>query len=470
MPFSNAVEPGLENGITQAEGLEIAQAFEAAGADAIIPRVEFFNTHKATGKKDSTHFPDVALYPEAPAYAAANSVDIKHHGVGGWVPLAAALKKTVQIPVITVGRLDAQTGEEILKQGHADFISLNRRLIADHDYPDKIFAGKFEDIAPCTACQTCFNDGEAGNFVRCRINAAAFKEKEYALKPAAPGKKVVVIGGGPAGMEAARVAALRGHKVTLIEKEPDVGGAMNLAAVIKGSDREDLPGMIDYLKTQIVKAGVDILLGHEADRKLVESFQPDAVVVAIGGIHDIPRIPGIEKSNVLTGQALHHQLQNYLNLTGVRIMTKLAAHYISIGKSIIIIGGHIQGCQTAEFLVKRGRQVTIVETGPEIGAGFMPFQIKPQLIDWLDKKDVPMLTGVTIESVTDHGLNIIDKSDQRQTLEADAVLTALPLLPNRELYNQLKDVVPEVHCIGDCRQPGLIIDAIADGSRIAREI
>ena len=466
----NAAEPGVEKGITIEEGRELARLFESAGADAIHARVEFYVTRKATGKRDSTHFPDVAFYPEAPEYAAPSGADIARHGAGGWTPFAVEIKKAVKIPVIAVGRMDPDIAERLLERGNIDFVNMNRRLLADHDLPNKLLEGRTEDIAPCTACLTCFSEIEQGNPLRCRINASLGKEREYEIREAPIKKRVVVVGGGPAGMEAARVAALRGHKVTLFEKEPMVGGAMNLAAIVKGAEREDLLSIVEYLKTQIAKAGVEIKLRKKATKESIARLKPDTVIVATGGSHAIPNIPGIDKKNVLTSKTLHDRLRSYVKLTGARLMSKLVTKYVPVGKSVAIMGGNVQGCQTAEFLTKRGRKATIVESGPEIGEGLLPILMKPQLLDWLDKKGTTMAVGVTYEEVTDEGLAITTKEGERKTVEADTVLTALPLKPSTDLFDSLKTTVPEVYVIGDAKQPGLIVDAIAAGARVARQI
>jgi 2,4-dienoyl-CoA reductase (NADPH2) len=466
----NAAEPGLEDGITSKESQEMSRIFEAAGADAIHARVEFYVTRKATGLKDSTHFPDVAMYPETPAYAAASGVDISKHGEGGWTLLAAAIKKVVKIPVIATGRLDPEIGEKLIKKSAIDFINMNRRVLADHDYPNKVKEGRNKEIAPCTACMTCFNVNEEGKPLVCRINSAMGKEGTYQIKPAAKKKKVVIIGGGPAGMEAARVAALRGHYVTLFEKEPMLGGAMNLAAVVKGVEREDLLAIVDYFKEQLELAHVDVMTGKEANRAMVEELKPDVVIVAVGGAHWIPEIQGIENKNVLTSKALHSQLKSYLKISGARLMAKLVKQYLPVGKKVVIMGGNIQGCQTAEFLTKRGRKVTIVESGPKVGEGLLPYLIGPQLLDWLNKKDVTMLSGVKYEEINSKGLVITTKEGKKETIEVDTILTALPLKANEDLFNSLKGVATEIHHIGDCSNPGLIVDAVADGARVGYSV
>jgi 2,4-dienoyl-CoA reductase (NADPH2) len=463
----NGAELGLEKGITPEECQGIAKILQAAGADAIHVRAEFYSKPKDPKRRDSTQLPDVAFYPETP-FPMGGTVDDSRHGAGGWVPLAAAVKKVVSIPVIAIGRLDAELGEDILRRGKADFISFNRRLMADPELPNKLAEGRLEDIRPCTGCTTCFDNNEHGNPPLCQVNAALGKEKEYEIKPAKKKKRVMVVGSGPAGMEAARVAALRGHEVTVYEKEHKLGGSMLLAATVKGFEREDLLGLVRYLKAQITKLGVDIRLGKEVSKPVIEGIKPDVLIIAAGGIHDVPDLPGINKRHVVTSKALHRQLKGYMRFIPPRLLRPLTRIWMPIGKRVVIMGGSIQGCQTAEFLVKRGRKVTIVDTAEEIGEGLLETYIKPHLLNWLDEKGVVMLPGVKYEEITDKGLTITTKEGKKQTIEADTIVTALPLLPNTELLEELDGIVPEVYAIGDCKDPHLIVDAIADGSRIAR--
>jgi 2,4-dienoyl-CoA reductase (NADPH2) len=465
----NGAEPGLNKGMTPEESQGIATILQAAGADALHVRAEFYNKPKDPSKRDSTQFPDIAFYPETP-FPLGGVVDDSHHGAGGWVPLAAAVKKAVSIPVIAIGRLDPELGEGILRRGKADFISFNRRLMADPELPNKLAAGRLDDIRPCTSCITCFDNNEHGNPPLCQVNAALGKEKEYEIKPAEKKKRVMVIGSGPAGMEAARVAALRGHEVILYEKEHRLGGSLLLAAMVKGFEREDLLGLVRYLKTQTTKLGVEVRLGKEVNRSVVEEVKPDVLVVAAGGAHHIPEIPGIGRRKVVTSRALHQRLKGFLRFFGPKVLRWLTNFWMPIGEKVVIMGGNIQGCQTAEFLVKRGRKVTIVDTAEEIGDGLLEAFVKPHLLNWLDEKGVAMMPGVTYEEINDQGLAITTKEGKRQTIEADTIVTAMPLKPGTEFFNKLNGCAPEVYAIGDCRELNMIKDAIADGSRIARAI
>lgn len=465
----NGTELGIEKGITPEESQGIARILERAGADAIHVRAESYSKPGNPDLRDSTQLPDMAFYPE-PLYPMGPVVDTSGHGKGGWVPLAAGIKKVVHIPVIAVGRLGPSLGEKLLRQGKADFISMNRRLMADHELPNKVATGRGEDVTPCTGCLTCFNNSERGLNPICQVNAAFGKEKEYEIIPAAKKKRVMIVGGGPAGMEAGRVAALRGHEVILYEKENRLGGSMTLAAIIKGFEREDTIIFINYLVKQITGSGVDIRLGRAVDRPVIEAVKPDVLIIAAGGTHNIPGIPGINSRRVLTGKILHQQIKNYLKFISPRLLESLSHLWLPVGKRVVIIGGGIQGCETAEFLVKRHRKVTIIDSAKEIGNGLPQILVRQHLLNWLEKKGVSIFAGVTYEKITDKEIIIKNSDGKREMLEADTIITALPLQPNNDLVESLNGTVPEIYVIGDCKEPHLIVDAVADGSRIARQI
>lgn len=464
-------EIGLKNGLTLDDGKKIAEILESAGVDAIQVRPEYYTEVARSGATESTHFPEAAFYPEI-SKEKDQLVDASRHGAGAWVPVAAAIKKIVTVPVIAVGRLDPYIGEEVLRKGDADFIGLNRRLLADPELPNKVAQNRLGDIAPCTACLTCFHQIESFIPMKpplCRINTMLGREKTYRIVPAEKKKKVLIAGGGPAGMEAARVSALRGHDVSLYEKSSRLGGAMNVAGVVKGYEREDLEALTRYLETQIENLGVHIVRSKEVNRALIEKVKPDVLVLATGGTHDIPQIPGMDHGSFLTGKVLHDKLKFFLRFFKPKTIHKLTNIWMPVGRRVVIIGGNIQGCQTAEFLVKRGRNVTIVEESDRIGEGLLGMLLKPRLLWWLQKKGVLTLTDVRCKKFYNKGLSI-EKDRYQQTISADTVISALPLKTNNDLIKDLEGSAPEIYAIGDCESPQLIVDAIHAGSKIGRAI
>jgi 2,4-dienoyl-CoA reductase (NADPH2) len=460
----NAAEYGIENATTLEEGVGFSRLIAAAGADAILGR--------SHGYKDVSMdivWPERIFIPEPPDPLPKDCY-WKEYGAGAFIPVAAAIKNVVSIPVLVSGRFYPELAEKTLRQGKADFIGMTRRLQADPDLPNKLASGREDEIAPCTACSHCLESNSFRLPIVCRINAALGGEEEYTIEPAKVRKKVVVVGGGPAAMEAARVAAIRGHDVTLYEKEKKLGGLLPMAALVKGTEIEDLPAMSSYLETQIRKQGVKIHLGEAFSPSLVQDIKPDVVILATGGLSFVPAIPGIYRRNVKTNTALHRQLKFFLKIFGPNTLRWLTRFWMPLGKRVVIIGGAIQGCELAEFLVKRGRKVTVVDTTDKL-CDPMPIRNKIKLLKWLPSKGATLIGGIKeyIEIARD-GLTIVNSEGKRQTLEADTIVTALPLKPDTELSKALEGKVPEVYSIGDCREPSLIIHAVADGNRIARSI
>jgi len=465
----NGIEIGWTIGIDDSQCMTVedsrglALLLQEAGADAIQVRNQWLGYHVGG------FLPDYLFYPEAPIpfKTFPREYNSSHRGAGANIYLAEGMKKTLSIPVIVVGRLSPELGEKVLREGKADFIAMHRGLFSDPELPNKVAEGRLEDIAPCTQCGTCL-DQSIQMKRRCRTSAATSTEK-YTVDKAEKRKKVVVIGGGPAGMEAARVAALRGHDVTLYDKKSKLGGLLPLAALIKGVELEDLPGMVRYLKIQLNKLGVKIRLGREVDASLIEGIKPDVVIVANGGILTVPDIKGIDNRRVLTTPALHRRVKPYLRIFGPRVLGWLTKFWLPVGKRVVVIGGGIHGCETAEFLVKRGRKVTIVDTAEEMGEGMIDFRLG-LVMDWFEKKGVATITGVKSMEITDKGVAITTKEGDRQTIEADSIMPAVPLAPDTGLVKSLEGKAPEVYAIGDCGQPRMIVDAIADGWEIGNKI
>jgi 2,4-dienoyl-CoA reductase (NADPH2) len=445
------------------EAQKLAQMLEKAGVDALHMRFYWRGLDLASMHPESLFYPE----PLIPRESFPRGLDWGHRGAGVNVPLSAAIKEAVSIPVITVGRLDPELGEKALRQGKADFIGFCRRLMADPELPNKLASGRFDDIRPCLGCKECMRS--YFDAVRCRVNAALGTENQYIIKPATEKKKVLVVGGGPGGLEAARVTAARGNETILYDKEHKLGGLLPMAAMVKGTEIENLPALVRYFERQISNLGVKVVLGKEVTPSAIEEIKPDVVILAVGGVPTLPDIPGINGRNVVSSSELHRSLKKYLRFLGPRFLRWLTKFWMPVGKRVVIIGGDIHGCELAEFLVKRGRKVTIVESGERIGEGLVD-NTRTRLLWWLSHKGVTMMTGVKYEEITDNGLSVITREGERQTIVVDTVIPSLPLQPNDELLKSLEGKVPEVYAVGDCKKSGLIIDAIADGSCIAHAI
>jgi len=461
----NAIEIGLAAGIpdnrciTVEDARQTAQLLEQAGANMIHVRSHWLGYHVGA------YLPDLMFYPDFPLSLKdlPEVYNAKLRGKAWNVILAAGIKAAVKIPVMVVGKLDAELGEKVLEAGQADFIAMTRRLQADPNYPHKVADGRLEDIAPCTACESCLGTS------RCRINA--FMGKEYnTVEKAAKKKKVVVVGAGPAGMEAARVAALRGHDVTLYDAGGKLGGLLPIAAVVKGTELEDLPKIIKYFRNQLEKLGVKMALGKKVSIKTIEKLKPDAVIIATGGAPVLPDIKGIDGSNVMGGAKLHKNLKFYLKFLPPNLLRWLTKFYLPIGKRVVIIGGSLHGCELAEFLTLRGRQVTIVDTAERFGQGMVDV-IMAYLFQWFNKMGVKLIGRVKrYVEINSEGLVFINEKGAEEMLPADTVIPALPLTPDLKLYESLKGKVKELYAIGDCKEPQLIADAVSQGMETARAI
>jgi 2,4-dienoyl-CoA reductase-like NADH-dependent reductase (Old Yellow Enzyme family)/thioredoxin reductase len=417
----------VPDGITMEDTKRIAPMLEAAGVNCL---------HISAGVYES-------FWSMIPPYGTTEGFHANED---------AAIKQTVSIPVITVGRIKSpEIAEKILQHGKADLVALGRQLICDPDWPVKVATGNFGEIRPCIGCtQGCINrQNVEGKPASCTYNTAAGIENEAEILSTKNPKNVLVIGGGPGGLEAARVAAVRGHHVTLFEKTGKLGGRFNLACV--APFKQEFTLAIKWLVGQVNKLGVHIELGREVTPELVSEIKPDIVIIATGAATKRPEIPGMDKE-------------------GVVIADDILAGKVAMGNKVVILGGGGIGCEVADFIVPRGKDVTIVEMMPEIGVGTgIPLIVAQLLIPRLKHYGVKMMTCATVQEVIDNGV-IVNLDGKEEKIIGDQIIVAMGAKPINELADSLKNKVPEVYVIGDAKEPRTMFEATHEGAEIARMI
>ena len=381
--------------------------------------------------------------------------------IGLNVPLAEAIKKVVGIPVIAVGRIpDPTVAEQVLQAGKADLIALGRPLIVDPDWPRLAVSGNFDDIRPCIYCNECLGRVLRANPLACTLNAAAGKEKEMDITPAAVKKKVLIAGGGPAGLEAARVAALRGHQVTIYDSADKLGGQLGIAAI--PPVKQDLAKAIKYLSTQVGKLGIKVELGKAVTPSVVDELKPDVLIVATGAIPQLPDIPGVTGARVVTAHDV---------LAG-----KVALHYFDdklravMGNRVIIIGGGTVGAETADYAGERGAaEIYLLEMLPDIALDMTPSN-REFLIERLAAHNVKVVTSATVRKILDDGVVFLRDGKEETIHSMDNIIVAAGVRSVDELSGVMKDKVAEVYVVGDARGPRKAMEAIAEGAETGCKI
>jgi 2,4-dienoyl-CoA reductase-like NADH-dependent reductase (Old Yellow Enzyme family)/thioredoxin reductase len=412
----------LEGGITIEESIETAKILEKNGVNAV---------HISGGTHRNSDKLVVPMYWS--------------RGYHVWA--AEAIKKAIEIPVIASGSVTTpELAEEILKEEKADFISLARPLLADPSFPKKAEEGRSEDITPCIRCNMGCQGRPEGSLT-CTVNIAAGKEDEFKIKPVVRRKKVAVIGGGPAGMEAARVAAMMGHPVILFEKRK-MGGMLIEASIPEF--KADLRPLIKYLSTQLKKLKVEVL-NEEADVETIKRRAIEVVIIAGGGTLIVPDVPGVDKP--ITVSALDV-------LRGV-----------NVGKEVIVVGGGLIGGETALFLAEKNKKVTIVEMLEQILPEMNVAGPRSAFFERLNKHHVKIETNTKLDEITEDGIIATDREGRKTKIKGDTVVLALGLKSDSKLYDEINSLSGiAVYSVGDYAEPRNIYDALHEGNLIARNL
>jgi len=372
------------------------------------------------------------------------------HGLN--VPYAERFKKAVKVPVVAVGSIDMEMADKIIGEGKCDIVAMVRPIIADTEYVNKNYHGEFDEIRPCIRCNVCTNEVAQFYPIRCAVNPVIGREVEYTyIRPADKKKKVVIVGGGPAGMEAAIVAASRGHQVTLYDKADRLGGTLTLAAA--APFKADMKKYLDWLmkKTQRTP-GVEIKLSTEATADIIKAKKPDVLIVAIGAEPIIPDIPGVKNANVVWAG----------DVVSGKALT---------GQTVVVAGAGLTGCETALYLAQQGKKVTVIDMlGQFEIAQDVPFLNKLGLMGLLHEHGVQFKTEVKMEEITKDGVTVIDKRWNRLEIPADTVALSLGFKTNKTAEKAFQGLVPDVYAIGDCANPSNLRHAIHDAFNVAVEI
>ena len=420
-----------EGGYGIEEAVEIAQALEAWGVDAI---------HVSVGGTA----PITLVPPDTSPMARPE----------GWLTgYAATLKKRVSVPIIVVGEIRHPVfAEEVLAQGKADFIALGRQLLADPDWPAKAEAGRDDEIRLCISCDHCRLALLLARPIRCLVNPEVGREREFsAFGPAAAPKRVIVVGGGPAGLEAARAAAARGHHVTLSERSAELGGQLHLAAL--PPHKEKIEWLRRCLVTQARKAGVELSPSTIFRPEGLAEGEADAVVVATGARPVEEQVRGARAGQVFSAWEV---------LEGRPPARDLA---------VVVLGGRQMGCETAEFLAERGNRVTLVSRSrTEELAGDVVASYRGPLLARLRRLGVALRTRCDVREVRDGQAIVVEAGGREEAVGADLVILARGSMPEPTWLELLRTKVPEVYVVGDCVEPRMIADALYEGAWAGSQI
>lgn len=459
----NLGDSSLYNSVEETK--EIAKLLEAAGADSLHVRLGPCGQHIAQFASD--------LYYSANGIEGTTGYGTQydfsrhfqgklignHSGCGMMLDVAAEIKSAVSIPVGTVTYMDPAHApdffEKALKEGKVDFLIMNRPFTVDPEYVNKLREGRIDEIAPCTRCLHCFFDPDkAGTLMEhCRVNACSHRAyndqmpEGYDPLPANGEKNVMVVGGGPAGMEAARIAAQRGYTVTLYEKNGYLGGMLPFASAVKGP-HENLDALSAYLSRQLEVKGVTVVTGQEVNADFITQQKPDVVILATGGKRDTLGLSETAGTNIISIDDI--------------MLT-------DIGEHVTIVGSNCQAVDTALYLLAKGKYVTIVtpDAIDDFEKGHSA-NVKGFVKTAIFARGTRVWPKAKIVSVGDGEITILNETGVDMVFKCDTIIEAMDMQPNKSILDEVSGI--ESYAIGDCNDPWNISEAISSGNLTARKI
>lgn len=425
--FRISVDHRFEGGRVIEESMEMLKILEEAGVDAL---------DIDAGSYETIDY----IFP--PAYLGDACMEY----------ICGPARNAVSIPIMNSGNHTPETALELIESGKADFAMLGRPLIADPDLPNKLLYGNREDVRPCIRCnEDCIGRIIGRNTkISCSVNPQAGFEARFVIKKAGKAQKIVIVGGGPSGMEAARVAALKGHHVTLCEKEHKLGGQLTSAAT--PSFKNKLRELVSWYEVQLPKLGVDVQLNTFLDIDHPLLVEADQIIVGPGAVPIVPPIPGIENVNVIGAVEAH------INKELVK------------GEKIVITGGGLTGCDLALELAMEGKNVSIIEMGDTLAPGIL-FINAVSLMNMLDRYGVKKLTSHKVLSFEPSGVKVQTADGSETLIEADTIINAFGMRPNTKIADEISSKYPiKTRCIGDSVSIGKVGQAVRSGFFAAQSI
>jgi len=454
----DACELNTPGGITLEDCIAVSQMAEKAGFNAVSISA-------------------YATLTNGSAFTAAPLV----HKPAGFLDWAAEVKKSVSIPVISVGRLEPDVADKAIADGQCDFVAMGRKLLADPELPNKLVADREADIRPCIYCYVCVSQVFINQRVKCAVNPRTGKEFELNVIMTDKVKHIVIIGGGPAGIEAAVTASRRGHKVTLLERSNRLGGTLFFASLAYPENGK----LLDYQLQKLANAKVEVKLNTTATPTLLKTMGADEIFVATGASREMPDINGASLRHVWSGEQLRQLLTgevspstraqlgplqrlmigtgNLLGLTNqISTLQRLSHIWMPLGKRVTIVGGGLVGLELAEFLAERGREVNVLEASRDLGTELSIVR-RWRVLDHLKQLGVNIVTNAQVTLIDEQAVHYQVKEESLSCI-ADTVVMATGITNDSSLADALTNAgFDKVSVIGDSNEVGYIEGAVSSG-------